>query len=63
MANTAQKGLGKPRQVRFPKDVEADLKTIAESNDLEWSDTVRMVARLGLPLLKKKLGDSIKAAA
>lgn len=63
MGNTIKERLGKPRQIRLPKEVEKDLQDIAEANGLEWVDAVRLVARFGLPILKKKLGASIRAAA
>ena len=63
MAKTGQEQLGKPRQIRLPKEMEKDLQTIAEANGLEWVDAVRLVARFGLPILKKRLGASIKEAA
>lgn len=64
MATKSRKeNLGKPRQVRLPSEVEKDLQVIADANGLEWVDAFRLAARFGLPILKKKLGDSIKAAA
>ena len=63
MANTAKDQLGKPRQIRLPKEVEKDLQTIADANGLEWVDAVRLVARFGLPILKKRLGTALKEAA
>lgn len=58
-----KENLGKPRQIRLPSELEKDLQAIADANGLEWVDAVRLVARFGLPILKKKLGDSIKQAA
>lgn len=55
--------LGKPRQIRLPREVESDLQTIAEANGLEWVDAVRLAARFGLPILKKRLGTVLKQAA
>lgn len=55
--------MGTPRQIRFPKDVEGDLQKIADANGLEWVDAVRLAARFGLPIIKKRLGDSLKQAA
>lgn len=54
---------GTPRQVRFPKDVEEDIQQIADANDLDWQDAVRMAARQGVPILKKRLGLALKQAA
>ena len=55
--------LGTPRQIRFPKDVEEELQKIADANDLDWSDAVRLAARRGLPILKKQFGPPLKEAA
>jgi|GEM_PF-6633585 len=55
--------MGTPRQVRLPKDVERDLQEIADANDLDFLDVLRMAARTGLPVLKKRMGASIKAMA
>lgn len=55
--------LGKPRQVRLSPEIESDLQTIADANGLEWVDAVRLAARYGLPILKKRLGESVKQAA
>lgn len=63
MANTAKDNLGKPRQIRLPATTEKDLKTIADANGLEWVDAVRLATRFGLPVLKKRLGASLKQAA
>lgn len=63
MAIVSKDQLGKPRQIRLPKEVEKDLQAIADANGLEWVDAVRLVARFGLPILKKRLGASIKEAA
>lgn len=63
MANNSRETLGTPRQVRFPKSVEKELREIADANDLEWVDAVRMAARIGLPILKKRLGTALKEAA
>lgn len=64
MATRKQKEpLGKARQIRFPKQVSDDLQDIANAAGLDWVDAVRLAARLGLPILKRKLGDVQKAAA
>ena len=63
MANSKKDTLGKPRQIRLPEEVERDLQIIADANGLEWVDAVRLVARFGLPILKKRLGASLKEAA
>lgn len=60
---TKNEPLGLPRQIRFPKDVEAELQKIADANDLDFLDAVRMAARRGLPILKKRLGVELKEAA
>jgi hypothetical protein len=63
MANKTKTPMGSPRQIRFPKDVNDELQRIADANGLEWIDAVRLSARFGLPLLKKKLGSALREAA
>lgn len=55
--------LADPRQVRFPESIEKDLQTIADENHMEFVDVVRMAARAGLPVLKKRLCVAVKEAA
>jgi hypothetical protein len=63
MAEKTKEPLGKARQIRFPKEVEQGLQEIADHTGLEWVDAVRLASRYGLPILKKRLGASVKAAA
>ncbi len=62
-SKTSKEPLGKPRQVRFPSQIEKDLQTIADQSGLDWVDVLRMAARTGLPVLKKRLGAAVKEAA
>lgn len=55
--------LGKPRQIRLTKSVEEELEKIAAANGIEWVQAVRMCARMGMPILKRRLGDALKQAA
>ncbi|MDB6022970.1 MAG: hypothetical protein JWQ04_2827 [Pedosphaera sp.] len=55
--------LGKPRQMRFPKDLEADLNKIAEADGIEYVQVVRQAARLGAAALKKRMLHTVQEAA
>lgn len=63
MEKRIKQPLQPPRQVRFPKDVEEDLQKIADVNGLDFADALRMAAKTGLPILKKRMGVAIKQAA
>jgi len=63
MPKTEKENLGKPRQIRLSGEIESELQKIADANGIEWVDAVRLAARFGLPILKKRLGDSVKQAA
>jgi hypothetical protein len=63
MKERTKQPMGTPRQVRLPKDIETDLQHIADANDLDFLDVLRMAARTGLPVLKKRMGDTVKSIA
>ena len=56
-------GLGEPKQIRFPRDVERDIQDIAEANSLEFVAAVRLAIKFGVPILRKRLQQTAKEAA
>jgi hypothetical protein len=62
MGRKSKAKLGKPVQIRFPGELHAALREIAEKNGIEFVDAARLAIRFGAPILRDRMRAAVKEA-